>query len=144
MIRGLLAGVLLLASIALAAAQAGNANPRAPREGVGVVQIGAGSTSAVTTGSSASPPSEPNLVMPVETEMAYPEEVGPFGEMAQLPVEVTPFLRCDVIEDESANARCERRATGGSARDMGPGAETAALAGGAPVPEEEPQGQDPQ
>lgn len=136
-----IAAVILTGTAGVATAQPNNANPEAPREAAGVVQIGAGSTSSVTTGSSASPPSEPNLVMPLDAEMAYPREVGPFGEMAQLPVEATPFLRCDVIEDQSARERCERRATGGAANDFGPGADTAAVRGG-PAPAAE--GNDPQ
>lgn len=74
------------------------------------VAIGAGSTAAVTTGSSG-PQSSP--------DSALPSGAGPFDLLPRnrsffgpgmLPIRAPAQLRCGLIEDGSARARCETRA----------------------------------
>jgi hypothetical protein len=80
------------------------------------VQIGAGSTAAVTTGSSG-PSSDQNPTLPGS---AAPFSITPpgdgFGRPGMLPIAAPGQARCDLIRDDNARRRCERftrRPTGG-------------------------------
>ena len=84
----------------------------------GEVQIGAGSTAAVTTGSSgpskSSNPSLPGGTAPFSITPPQDSFHGP----GMLPVREPAQLRCDLIEDGNARKRCAaqaaRNAQGGS------------------------------
>lgn len=111
--RGLVWAALVLAFIPQAAWAQGNdteTQTEQPAERGGEVQLGAGSTSNVTTGSSAAKPSASPGVAPLAVEMPRPQPMGPFGAMQPLQVQEPVALRCDIIADANAQARCMRQA----------------------------------
>lgn len=79
-------------------------------QGVGEVQIGAGSTGAVTTGASGpSHAANPAIdSLPPEFDIRPPSD--PFLGPGQLPINAPDRLRCDQIGAEKARARCEGKA----------------------------------
>ncbi len=83
----------------------GGAKERAAPESV---QIGAGSTSDVTTGSSGVKQAPGKTAPPLNTKMPWPPRGGPFSTPGSLQLERPAALRCDVIADGNARARCER------------------------------------
>lgn len=80
------------------------------RPGAGAVQIGAGSTAAVTTGSSG-PESDSN---PAREPRPPAFRIRPQGRSlfgpAALETQAPQALRCGVISDDAARRRCETRA----------------------------------
>ena len=87
-------------------ATTGGAVERAAPESV---QIGAGSTSNVTTGSSGAKQPAEKTARPLETNMPRPPRSGPFSLPGFLPQERPATLRCGVVADGGARARCERK-----------------------------------
>lgn len=106
--------ITVLASIGSLRAQ-GNENvtaasPTPEASAAREVQIGAGSTAAVTTGSSgpqsSSDSAHPSGAAPFEL---LPRNRSFFGP-GMLPIRAPSQLRCGLIEDRIAQARCESRA----------------------------------
>jgi hypothetical protein len=84
----------------------GGATDRAAPESV---QIGAGSTSNVTTGSSGAKQPAGKTAQPLGTSMPWPPRSEPFSLPGSLPLQRPARLRCDVIADGNARDRCELR-----------------------------------
>ncbi|MCZ7661048.1 MAG: hypothetical protein M5U07_26010 [Xanthobacteraceae bacterium] len=107
---------------AAAAAQGNDAATAASQAGSpdtgGEVQIGAGSTSAVTTGSSgpsdAANPGLPGGTAPFDVTPPRDAFLGP----RSLPIVPPRALRCDLIADANAKARCR---AGAQSRQGGSG-----------------------
>jgi hypothetical protein len=75
----------------------------------GSVQLGAGSTSNVTTGSSGPKQAPGNTAPPLDTNMPWPPVSGAFSMPGPLSLERRPILRCDVIADGNARLRCDQK-----------------------------------
>lgn len=112
--RGWLLAVVLIALPTVGWAQGNEATTAAaqsesPAER-GEVQIGAGSTAAVTTGSSG-PSKSSNPALPGN---AAPFSITPpqdsFHGPGMLPLHAPAQLRCDLIEDGNARKRCTAQA----------------------------------
>jgi hypothetical protein len=109
----MLTPIVLLAGCSVAWAQGNDStsvSARSDEPAANAVQIGAGSTSAVTTGSSGpqpeSTPGERGTPAPFEIRPASRAFVGP----APLPISRPDRLLCDRIDDENARRLCETRA----------------------------------
>lgn len=90
---------------------------RPQTEEKGVVALGAGSTSAVTTGSSGSTSAPADTLPPIPVDMPYPPQ--PEGALAlpgMLPITPPQQKRCDLVQHEAARQFCLR----GSNSNPGP------------------------
>lgn len=80
------------------------------QEGKGAVQVGAGSTGDVTTGTGGGDETANPVVAPENPEFALVPPSDPFGGPAMLEVHAPERLRCELIGDERARQRCEAKA----------------------------------
>lgn len=73
------------------------------------VQVGAGSTSAVTTGSSGPEGSQDETVSPIAPSFSMMPQKDTFLGPGMLAIQAPDRLRCDVIADDTMRERCSGR-----------------------------------
>lgn len=80
------------------------------QQAVGEVQIGAGSTAAVTTGSSGKSSSKNPSVAPLPRRFEITPPRAGLDMPGMLAIQAPARLRCNVIEDRNARTRCGAQA----------------------------------
>lgn len=106
-IRILLGSFAMSIAPAVAVAQGNDSNTADPEGPGGSVQIGAGSTSSVTTGFSGPKGGAAKTAKPLPADMPWPARSGAFGAPGSIVIALPKSLRCSVIEDANARKRCE-------------------------------------
>lgn len=111
--RGWLLGVVLSLAVSTSAVAQGNESSSTASQAEGpqqgdAVEIGAGSTAAVTTGSSGPDSSSNPTVPPVAGSFSIRPPQDEFAGPGMLPIRAPQKLRCDLIDEANARQRCQR------------------------------------